>query len=127
MRRPRALLWSLHSIWSNTNQRGGDKREQVSRDNTLFCQILRRRRSSTCGGVGEAVETRDSRNSRRDNILFPSSRDQIADTQSHFSTLAGRGLGHDIVSPQPQKEARRTRHVSRPLILFLRNGNMAFR
>jgi hypothetical protein len=30
-------------------------------------------------------------------------------------------------SPQPLKEARRTRHVSRPLILFLRDGNTAFR
>lgn len=35
MRRSRALFWSLHFICSNTNQRDGDKREQVSRDKTL--------------------------------------------------------------------------------------------
>lgn len=40
------------------NQRDGDKREQVSRDQMLSCQILRTRRS-TCGRVGECG--RDSR------------------------------------------------------------------
>lgn len=40
------------------NQRDGDKREQVSRDKMLSCQILRTRRS-TCGRVGECG--RDSR------------------------------------------------------------------
>lgn len=35
MRRSRALFWSLHFICSNTNQRDGDKREQVSRDKAL--------------------------------------------------------------------------------------------
>lgn len=48
-----------------------------------------------------AVETRDSRNSRRDNnILFSSSPRSDCRHSVPFSSLAGRGLGHDIISPR---------------------------
>lgn len=67
---------------------------------TRRCRQVLRKQISTCGGVGEAVETRDSRNSRRDNILFPSSTRSDCRHSIPVSSLAGRGLGHDIISPR---------------------------
>lgn len=97
----RAIFWSLHFICSNTNQRDGDKREQVSRDKMLSCQILRKRHN-TCGVVEEwEKQSRfETAATAADNILVPSSPRSDCRHSIPFSSLAGRGLGHDIISPR---------------------------